>query len=42
MTTNDYQYSVGAPTDFSSVEVFDDKNVGTYQIMVTDVAAREG
>ena len=33
---------VGAPSDFSSVEVFDDKNAGTSEIPVTDVAAREG
>ena len=32
----------GAPTDFSSVKVFDDKNAGTSEIPVTDVAAREG
>ena len=32
----------GAPTDFSSVKVFDDKNAGTSEIRVTEVAAREG
>ena len=31
-----------APTDFSTVEVFDDKNAGTSEIPVTDVAEREG
>ena len=35
---------VGRPTDFSSVEVFDDKNAGMSEswIMVTKVAAEEG
>ena len=33
---------VGAPTHFSTVEVFDDKIAGTSEIPVKDVAAREG
>ena len=33
---------VGAPSDFSTVEVFYDKNAGTSEIRVTEVAAREG
>ena len=40
---NTWAYGVaGAPSDFSSVEVFDDENSELYERVVTEVVARAG